>query len=296
MTSHMTSKYSYIFEEVIPTSTTREKVKLIIPILIGWAKAGLSNMTYGDLNKLIGYKSGLNSSIGHMLGASDLVLKRLQELTGEDIPTPNSLVCNANSGIPSDGLSFVTLESYEEMSKEDKLKFISQLNSVAINYDKWDWVLAQLGLKPPISLSDIEEIRNGKVHGFGGEGAEHLALKEYVASHPNVVGAKESGLTEHIILSGDRVDIWFPESQIAVEIKPETSSDSDILRGLFQCVKYKATLDAEAAIFGEKPNAQVILVIGGHLSDSNKEVQKTLGIKVKEDCCKMLGDRSVTSS
>ena len=92
----------------------------------------------------------------------------------------------------------------------------------------------------------------GKVHGFGGEGAEHLALKEYVASHPNVVSAKESGLTEHIILSGDRVDIWFPESQIAVEIKPETSSDSDILRGLFQCVKYKATLDAEAAIIGEK--------------------------------------------
>ena len=46
MTSHMTSKYSYIFEEVISTSTTREKVKLIIPILIGWAKAGLSNMTY----------------------------------------------------------------------------------------------------------------------------------------------------------------------------------------------------------------------------------------------------------
>ena len=55
MTSHMTSKYSYIFEEVISTSTTRGKVKLIIPILIGWAKAGLSNMTYGDLNKLIGY-------------------------------------------------------------------------------------------------------------------------------------------------------------------------------------------------------------------------------------------------
>lgn len=277
----MMGKYSYIFEEIIPTSTTREKVKKIIPILIGWAKAGRS-MTYGDLNKLIGYKSGLNSSIGHMLGASDLVLKRLQKLTGEEIPTPNSLVCNANSGIPSDGLSFVTKKSYREMSEEDKLKFICQLNSVAIHYDKWDWVLAQLGLKTQISLSDIEEIRKGKVHGFGGEGADHLALKEYVASHPKVVGAKEPGITEHIILSGDRLDIWFPESQIAVEIKPATSPDSDILRGLFQCIKYKATLDAEAAIIGEKPNAKVILVIGGHLSDSNKEAQKTLGVKVKE--------------
>lgn len=275
------SNYSNIFDEVISTSATREKVKLIIPILIGWAKAGISDKTYGDLNKLIGYKSGLNSSIGHMLGSSDLVLKRLQELTGEEIPTPNSLVCNANSGIPSDGLSFVTKEAYEEMSHEDKRRFIKQLNAVAIHYDKWDWVLAQLGLKPSISSSDVEEIRSGKVHGSGGEGAEHKALKEYIASHPALVGAIENGLTEYILLSGDKLDVWFPNSQIAVEVKPTTSPDSDVLRGLFQCVKYKATLDAEAAIIGEKPEAKVILVIGGHLSKSNMEIQRTLGVSVK---------------
>lgn len=217
-----------------------------------------------------------------MLGSSNLVLKRLQELTGEDIPTPNSLVCNANSGIPSDGLSFVTKETYEEMPKEDKKKFIKQLNAIAIHYDKWDWVLAQLGLKPTLSLSDIEEIRSGKVHGYGGEGVEHKELKEYIASHPVLVGAKENGITEHILLSGDRLDVWFPSSKIAVEIKPSTSLDSDVLRGFFQCVKYKATLDAEAAISGEKPEAKVLLVIGGKLSPSNKEVQNTLGIKVLE--------------
>jgi len=275
------SNFSNIFEEVISTSLTREKVKQIIPILVGWAKAGITNKTYGDLNKLIGYKSGLNSSIGHMLGSSDLVLKRLQELTGEDIPTPNSLVCNSNSGIPSDGLSFVTKEAYEDMSKEDKKKFIKQLNAVAVHYDKWDWVLAQLGLKSSISSTDIEEIRSGKVHGFGGEGSEHKEIKEYIASHPALVGAKENGISEHILLSGDRLDVWFPSSKIAVEVKPSTSPDSDVLRGLFQCVKYKATLDAEAAVMGEKPEAKVILVIGGHLSKSNKEVQRTLGVSVK---------------
>lgn len=59
------SNYSNLFDEVISTSATREKVKRLIPILVGWAKAGVTNKTYGDLNKLIGYKSGLNSSIGH---------------------------------------------------------------------------------------------------------------------------------------------------------------------------------------------------------------------------------------
>lgn len=275
------SNYSNLFDEVISTSATREKVKRLIPILVGWAKAGVTNKTYGDLNKLIGYKSGLNSSIGRMLGSSDLVLKRLQELTGEDIPTPNCLVCNANSGIPSDGLSYVTKEAYEGMSKEDKKMFIKQLNALAIHYDKWDWVLAQLGLKPAISSSDVEEIRSGKVHGYGGEGAEHKELKEYIASHPALVGAKEKGITEYILLSGDRLDVWFPNSNVAVEVKPSTAPDSDVLRGLFQCVKYKATLDAEAAIMGEKPEAKVILVIGGQLCQSNKEIQQTLGVSVK---------------
>jgi hypothetical protein len=46
------SKYSYIFDDVISTATTKEKVKLIIPILVGWAKAGISKKTYSDLNKL----------------------------------------------------------------------------------------------------------------------------------------------------------------------------------------------------------------------------------------------------
>ncbi len=273
-------KYSYLFDEVISTETTKKKVKEILPILIGWAKSGATNKTYGDLNKLLGYKSGLNSSIGHMLGASDLVLKRLEEMTGTSIPTPNGLVCNANTGVPSDGLSFVTEDKYKKMSKEDKEKFIRQLNSVAMHYDKWDWVLAQLGLKASVSLSDIEEIRSGHVLGSGGEGVEHRALKEYVATHPELFGAKENGITEYILLSGDRLDVWFPKSQIAVEIKPSTSPDSDILRGIFQCVKYKAMLDAEASVIGEKPEAKVLLVIGGKLSVSNKEVQKTLGVTV----------------
>lgn len=277
------NNYSYIFDEVISTVATREKVKLIIPILVGWSKAGKTGKTYGDLNKLIGYETGKNSSIGHMLGSSDLVLKRLSELTGEEIPTPNSLVCNANTGIPSDGLAFVTAEDYDNLPLEEKKKLIRKLNSEAIHYDKWDWVLAQLGLKSAISQIDIDEIRSGKYNGFGGEGKEHKALKEYVASHPEIVGAKGEGKTEHILLSGDRLDVWFPESKTAIEIKPSTSPDSDVLRGIFQCVKYKATLDAEASVVGAKPGAKVILVLGGKLSQSNLENKKTLGVTVLED-------------
>ena len=72
-------------------------------------------------------------------------------------------------------------------------------------------------------------------------------------------------------------------SKIAVEIKPSTSSDADVLRGLFKCVKYKTILDAEDKIHGEKANNSTILVIGGELSPENRKVQEVLGITVIEN-------------
>ena len=72
-------------------------------------------------------------------------------------------------------------------------------------------------------------------------------------------------------------------SKIAVEIKPSASPDADVLRGLFQCVKYKTIMDAENKIHGEKSNNKVLLVIGGSLSPENLKVRDTLGIMVIEN-------------
>lgn len=275
--------YSYLIDEVCPPEgKTNALVREILPILVDWAKHGYTDRTYSDLNKQIGYKDGRNTSIGHQLGCLSTILEKLSIVTGIDIPTLNGLVCNATTGLPSDGFEFVK-ESYKGMSLEEKAKYVRQLNSEAINYKNWDWVLAQLGLKPAISVADEEAIRSGKCHGYGGEGAEHKALKEYVAKHPELIGAKEIGTNEHILLSADRLDVWFPTSKIAVEVKPLSSPDEDILRGLFQCVKYKAILDAESAIHGEMSDAKVFLIIAGSLSQSNQEIQRTLGINVIEN-------------
>ena len=92
---------------------------------------------------------------------------------------------------------------------------------------------------------------------------------------------------EHILLSGDRLDVYFElgdGSKVAVEIKPSTSSDADVMRGLYQCVKYKTILDAEDKVHGNKTNNFAILVIGGELSSENRKVQETLGITIKEKC------------
>ncbi|MCG2647837.1 hypothetical protein JJE65_00190 [Alloprevotella tannerae] len=278
--------YSYIIDEACTGEKTPKLVRQIIPILVGWAKRKETNHTYGDLSRLLGYQDG--RCIGHQLGSVQLVFQQLQEEAGlEKIPTLNALVSNARTGIPSEGFSYVH-PKYDEMDFTEKQIIVENANNEAFNYEKWDYVLALLGLKPYLSQADEDIIRSG-AFGFGGEGKEHKLMKEFIAAHPEAIGKQisEEGILEHILLSGDRVDVFFPKANVAVEVKPKPkpklASDADILRGLFQCVKYKAILDAEAEVKGEIPDSEIILVIGGKLSQSNRNVQECLDIEVIEE-------------
>lgn len=143
-----------------------------------------------------------------------------------------------------------------------------------------------LGLKECVitdeETSDISKAFSG---GFGGEGEEHKALKNFIASNPSVLKHKiiSKGETEHILLSGDRLDVFFKAENVAVEVKPKFSPEDDVTRGIFQCVKYKAVLEAESIIFGDYKDAEIFLVIGGKLSPKNRKIANDLGIKVYEN-------------
>lgn len=281
------SIYTHLINELVPQPKSRELVKKIIPILIRWSKQGLTNKTYDDLTKELGYTR--YSGIGFQLGYVDDVFKRFEELTGEKIPTLNALVKSKSTGLPSPGFSYV-YTSYDDMSESEKKIFVMGLNKEAIEFEQWDWVLSSLGLTPSIIDTTANEnvIRSGKFFGSGGEGENHKKLKEYVYNHPESIGIKDIKQRdmEHILLSGDRLDVYFElvdGTKVAVEIKPSTSPDADVMRGLYQCVKYKAILDAEDKVHGNKANNSAILVIGGKLSPENRMVQETLGIIVQEN-------------
>lgn len=278
--------YGHIINDIVPQEKSRELVRKIIPILVRWAKQGLTTRTYDDLTKELGYDR--YSGIGRQLGYIDDVFKRLEELTKEKIPTLNALVKSKSTMLPSPGFSYV-YTSYDDMTENEKKIFVMGLNKEAIEYEHWDWVLSSLGLTPSTIDTKASEtaIRSGKFYGSGGEGDYHKRLKEYIYNHPETIGItnfKERKM-EHILLSGDRLDVYFvlnDGSKIAVEIKPSTSPDADIMRGLYQCVKYKAIMDAEDKVHGKKSQNRAMLVIGGSLSDANVLVKNTLGIDVIE--------------
>lgn len=137
-------------------------------------------------------------------------------------------------------------------------------------------------------LSKYERsIRSGKF-GVGGEGEHHLRLKKFIYDNPAYCGIHDcvEKDMEHILLSGDRLDVWFrlaDGSEIAVEVKSKISSDADILRGLYQCVKYKAIMEAENLAHNVNHHNRVYLVLGGSLSAPNREIQQLFDVPTFEN-------------
>lgn len=274
-----------IINNVIKTAKTRSNVRTIIPVLIHWAQTGQTNHTYSDLIIALGKKRF--SGVGHVLGMVQDVVEALAEKLETKIPTLNSLIKDKNTGLPAAGFSYVE-PSYNTWSDEGKRVFVKGLDEEAINYPHWNMILDELGLSPLLSFSpeEIDKIKNPQRYGFGGESSEHKALKDYVKSHPSCLGVAEiiNADVEHILPSGDRLDVYFEcidGSRVAVEVKPSISDDSDITRGIFQCIKYKAILEALSKADGTNAPVKAILVTRRAFSDLHKRLIELLCVDVK---------------
>ena len=275
-----------IINNIVPTSKFRKSVCLIIPVLIRWAKSGKTNMTYGDLRHATGIKNIQN--IGRLLKRVHFVINELKGQSGVEIPTLNSLVKNKSTKLPSDGFEIV-YPSYNKLNDDEKKVFVEGLDSKAINFKRWDWVLDQLGLEPAQITTDEElQSKTGKIGGSSGEGKDHKKLKKYILDHPESIGIKDvvSRSDEYTLPSGDRVDVYIIRKngdRIAVEVKPESSPDEDMLRGIFQCVKYVSVMEAVRALGCGSFNVSTILVLGGSLSKQNKKIASELDVEYIEN-------------
>lgn len=274
-----------IINSVIATKRTKDNVRLMIPVLIHWAKTGQYRRTYGDLTHAIGKTKF--SGIGHSLYAVQEVLNKLSEETEKEIPTLNSLCKNSKSMLPAEGFEYVS-KNYNDMEDKAKKIFIEDLDSKAISYKYWDWVLEKLNLKPYkiLTTEELDTIKNP--HTTSCEGEEHKKLKEYISKHPEALGYKDvvSVETEYILPSGDRLDVYIelPDAtHIAVEVKPKDAPENDILRGIFQCIKYAAIMEAMRNLESQDYEIETLLVTTGHLSDMNKKIAEELNIEYVED-------------
>lgn len=261
----------------------------MIPVLIYWATVSKSPHTYSELSKEVGHHT---DQIGRVLGLIDDVFKALKKACPEfkDMPTLNCLVINKTTKLPSNGFDYVS-HDYSSLTDEQKNDQMRRLNSEAYYYDRWQDVLDELELTP-YNGSDNKvyenTIRKGTYSKHGSEGIKHKALKEYIYDHPECIGIKnvKHKEIEHILLSGDRLDVYFilkDDTQIAVEVKSSISDNADILRGVYQCVKYNAILNAEQSVKGMHCPIKALLVLEGKMPMSIASDAIALHINFKEN-------------
>lgn len=264
-------------------STTERQARLILPILVRQVLAGQS-IFYGQISDELSIG---HSYLGNHLGTITDALNELARQWGTEIPPLPALVVRKDTGLPGDsfGYNVPRLVDYGSWPKQEKFQAVAREHAGIFAYRKWPDVLAALGLppvKPAVSPALVAAARVGVL-----EGEAHRRLKEYVAANPRVIGQaqwKVKGIIESRLPSADTIDVLFqtPWKWLAVEVKAANAEPADLLRGLFQCVKYRALLEAEARVTSKRVEIASVLVLEGKLPDELLAARNTLGVAVFE--------------
>lgn len=118
----------------------------------------------------------------------------------------------------------------------------------------------------------------------GPETEEHRRLKEHVARSPGMFDLRRGlvGKIEHRLPSGDCVDVFFQNGDdwLAIEVKSRLSPVADIVRGMFQCVKYRAVIEAQQRSCRLPQSVRVVLVLEDALPRSLVSLKNDLSIEI----------------
>ncbi len=247
-------------------------------ILIQRAKEGRS-ITYAELAQALHDRYGMEPKArktlyGPPVGAVGFALKALGEKWGERIPPLNVIVVRANTGLPGVGADEVAHYFFEDagrgMAKNRKAYLDAAMQAVFDYGQRWDRVAEALGadhLEPgedTLDGGDVIPLPN-LPRAYGAESEEHKALKAWVCRNPHWFedyGDFAPGVEEHGLSSGDRLDAYFDNGRqyLAVEVKAGHASEAELMRGVYQCIKYKAVLRAERVAVRKAPLGDAVLV------------------------------------
>lgn len=251
----------------------------VLPILIRRAKEGRP-ITYSELAGEIKQEYGVAPDPGRMtwwgwlVGTVGMMVRDWGKGQGLVIPPINVIVINKVTKAPGTGADHVA--AYFKVDgidmKKSRTAYMNAATEAVYDYGKknWDRLAAAAG-------ADILPLRHGKVDDaepiplpriptkFGAESREHMALKLWAALHPAVFreyGKFSPGKNEKVLSSGDRLDAYFfnGKDRLAVEVKASNANDDELMRGVYQCIKYRAVMRAENEARRLAPTVSAVLV------------------------------------
>ncbi len=227
-------------------------------------------------------------NLNYVLGSIGQSLERLSKAWKSKVPPIQCLVIKKNTGLPGEGIGWflVKKEDFTSLSLRQKRVIVEAELQKVFSYPRWQEVLEAFELEP--TTSDFTALVNNATGGFGGgESEDHKALKAYVAKNPKVIGLDANtptGTTEYLLPSGDSLDVSFSGKKVwtAAEVKSSISAECDIVRGLFQCVKYRAVMEAVLLTESRPQDARALLVLESILPQSLIPLRNMLGVEVVE--------------
>ncbi len=260
----------------------QERARRALPLLVRQAVAR-APVYYSALAEELGMPNPRN--LNYVLGSIGEALGGLSGRWGERIPAIQCLVINKRTGLPGEGFWWFLTgeEDFKKLPLAVQQELVWQELYRVFEYTKWPVVLEALGLSVDYGdlLDQAQRFRGG------GEGEQHRRLKEYVAAHPAVLNLPADaggGVVEYPLPSGDFLDVLFKHGDdwSAAEVKPANSDAPDIVRGMFQCVKYRAVMEAYQATQNLPLSARAVLVLEGVLPTELTLMRDILGVEVVE--------------
>jgi hypothetical protein len=276
-----------------------ERARAALPLLVRQAtQAHSATIFYSDLADELGMPNERN--LNYVLGYIGDALELLSKQWNETIPPIQCLVINKRDRLPGEGIGwFITQkEDFRKLPRREQRRLVDLELQKVLLYRKWPSVLSAFGLTPATMdsskvLSQAERLgatgeSRASSFGVGGESPGHKRLKLFVSKHPEIVGLPTTigpGDIEKPLKSGDTLDVFFRHGHdcIAVEVKSALSGDADVVRGMFQCVKYRSVLEAQQAADGFPQSARAILVLQAKLPASLRSIKNILGIELVDE-------------
>lgn len=277
-----------IAEPISGDSLYQVRARRALPLLVRQAEAG-QQIFYSDLADELGMPNPRN--LNYPLGSIGRTIENLSKVWKEKVPPIQCLVVNRNTGIPGEGVGWFLRDwagDFTSLPRHRQKEIVAGQHALIFAYPRWGELLHVLSLDPasPNFREEIEDASSSSTAG-GGEGKRHQMLKVFVAQNPACIGLSENtppGRNEVPLPSGDRLDVSFrlKKQWVAAEVKTAISNTADLVRGLFQCVKYRAVMMAVQAVEGEIRDVRAVLVLEGNLPSKLIALRNVLGVTVYE--------------
>ena len=256
-----------VVSKLSPTNANLEGPSATEPLarwLIGAARqVPPATLTYGEAASRLEKECG-SSRIprASRVGRTAASLQYAIHARDPSAPLLNVLLVRQDTGLTASGAQEFLAARYPEESRlaekgadtaypELWARYVRFATEEAQSYPGWGGLYAQLfGPYVPDPFYALPRGTHGTGRGGGGEGPNHKALREWVKEHPERIDKRLRDVdakTEVELLSGDRVDVVYRTQRVVVtiEVKSRDSNWADLQRGIYQCVKYRAVIEAQ---------------------------------------------------